>query len=96
VLADAIVAVHQAGTQLLDRTRAWFAANASRLTIDASLVELEAVYADAVERQPASLNGHRLRPPRFARRIAARAERGTAAVAVDRVGALGADDGNPS
>ena len=96
VLADAIVAVHQAGTQLLDRTRAWFAANAPRLTIDASLVELEAVYADAVERQPASLNGHRLRPPRFARRIAARAERETAAVAVDRVGALGADDGNPS
>ena len=49
VLARAIVAVHEAGPQLLERTRTWFAANATRLTIDASLVELEAVYAAAVD-----------------------------------------------
>jgi glycosyltransferase involved in cell wall biosynthesis len=47
VLAAAIVAVHRAGAELRERTRAWFAAHASQLTIDTSLVELESVYAAA-------------------------------------------------
>jgi glycosyltransferase involved in cell wall biosynthesis len=49
VLARAIVAVHQAGPQLLHRTRSWFSANAARLTIAASLVELESAYAEAAD-----------------------------------------------
>jgi glycosyltransferase involved in cell wall biosynthesis len=48
VLAGAITAVHRAGGGLHERTHAWFEANALRLTIDASIVELEAVYADAI------------------------------------------------
>jgi len=55
VLAAAIVAVHHAGAELRERTRAWFAAHAQSLTIDASIVELEAIYAAAG--QPAA-NGH--------------------------------------
>jgi glycosyltransferase involved in cell wall biosynthesis len=76
VLARAIVAVHEAGPRLLDRTRSWFAAHAARLTIDGSLVELEAVYADAVNGAAARVNGHRLRKP----------------VRVDPVSLLGTDD----
>jgi len=48
VLARAIVAVHAAGPQLVERTHAWFAANAARLTIDGSIGALEAVYAAAL------------------------------------------------
>jgi glycosyltransferase involved in cell wall biosynthesis len=60
VLARAIVAVHQAGPQLLDRTRSWFSANATRLTIDASLVELESAYAQAADGgELRRVNGHR-------------------------------------
>jgi glycosyltransferase involved in cell wall biosynthesis len=61
VLAHAIVAVHDAGTALRDRTQAWFATNAAQLTIDTSLLELESVYAAAVWRNGAAvagLNGH--------------------------------------
>lgn len=76
VLARAIVAVHEAGPQLLDRTRSWFAAHAARLTIDASLVELEAVYADAISSAAARVNGRGLRK----------------AVRVDPVSLLGTDD----
>jgi glycosyltransferase involved in cell wall biosynthesis len=54
LLAQAIVAVHQAGPQLLARTRSWFAANARRLTIDESMLELESVYADAVRQAVAA------------------------------------------
>lgn len=90
VLAQAIVAIHKAGPQLLDRTRAWFSAHAARLTIDGSLVELEAVYDDAVERAAARAAGQRV----GARRVSARADRKP--VRVDRVRVLGTDDGNPS
>jgi glycosyltransferase involved in cell wall biosynthesis len=93
LLARAIVAVHDAGPQLLDRTRSWFAANAPRLTIDASMVELEAVYASAVNGGVPRLNGHRV-PPLFAGGLAARTHREP--VAADPVRALGADDGRPS
>lgn len=55
VLAAAIVAVHRAGPELRERTRAWFASHAEDLTIDASIVELEAIYAAAG--RPES-NGH--------------------------------------
>jgi glycosyltransferase involved in cell wall biosynthesis len=55
VLAAAIVAVHSAGAELRERTRAWFASHAEGLTIDASIVELEAIYAAAKHR---STNGH--------------------------------------
>jgi glycosyltransferase involved in cell wall biosynthesis len=48
VLAGAIVAVHQAGAELRERTRAWFTANAPRLRIDGSIVELESVYTDVL------------------------------------------------
>jgi glycosyltransferase involved in cell wall biosynthesis len=48
VLADAIVAVHAAGPELVARTAAWFAANATRLTIEGSIGELEAMYGAAV------------------------------------------------
>lgn len=48
VLAEAIAAVHAAGPPLVARTRAWFRANAARLTIDGSIAELEAMYAAAV------------------------------------------------
>jgi glycosyltransferase involved in cell wall biosynthesis len=62
VLARAIVAVYEAGPQLLDRTRSWFATNAARLTIDGSLVELEMVYADAAGGSAVRANGHRALP----------------------------------
>ena len=48
VLADAIAAVHAAGPALVTRTRAWFRANAARLSIEGSIVELEAMYAAAI------------------------------------------------
>jgi glycosyltransferase involved in cell wall biosynthesis len=56
-LADAIVAVHAAGPDLVGRTRAWFAANAKQLTIDASITQFEKVYSEAA-------NGGRSRPKR--------------------------------
>lgn len=43
-LAAALVAVHAAAPELMQRTRAWFAHNAERLTIDASVAQVEAVY----------------------------------------------------
>jgi glycosyltransferase involved in cell wall biosynthesis len=45
-LADAIIAVQAAGPALVRRTRAWFTNNAKRLTIDASIVQLERVYTE--------------------------------------------------
>ncbi|MDX2171409.1 MAG: glycosyltransferase [Deltaproteobacteria bacterium] len=48
VLADAIVAVHAAGPDLVARTAAWFAANATRLTVDGSIGEVEAMYSAAL------------------------------------------------
>jgi glycosyltransferase involved in cell wall biosynthesis len=45
-LAAAIVAVHRAGASLRESTAAWFAANADRLSIEASLLTLLAAYAD--------------------------------------------------
>ncbi len=45
-LAAAVVAVHAAGADLVVRTRAWFAENAKRLTIDASVAQVEAVYSE--------------------------------------------------
>lgn len=91
-LARAVVAVHRAGPDLLDRTRTWFAANAARLTIAASMVELEAVYADAVQRGALRDNGHaRSSSAFFGRR------RGTPdGVAVDSVRVLSGDDRTPS
>ena len=47
VLADAIADIHAAGPLLVTRTRAWFRANAARLSIDGSIAELEAMYASA-------------------------------------------------
>jgi glycosyltransferase involved in cell wall biosynthesis len=44
-LADAIVAVHKAGDALRASTAAWFASNASRLSIDASLDAVSRSYA---------------------------------------------------
>jgi glycosyltransferase involved in cell wall biosynthesis len=46
-LAEAIVRIHTAGPELIDRTRDWFVRNASRLGIEASVRILEAVYAHA-------------------------------------------------
>ena len=44
-LADAIVAVHEAGPALRERTCAWFAENAERLSLEASLDAVAASYA---------------------------------------------------
>ncbi len=46
-LAEAIVRVHAAGPELIDRTRDWFVRNASRLGLEAAIRSLEAVYARA-------------------------------------------------
>jgi glycosyltransferase involved in cell wall biosynthesis len=78
VLAGAITAVHDGGLQLLARTHSWFAANAARLTIDASIGELEALYADAVGRGAQRVNGHAIAP--------------SPSIAVEPIGALGADE----
>lgn len=96
VLASALVAVHEAGPRLVARTRSWFAANARRLTIDASMVELEAVYAAAVGGAVVRVNGHGARPahPIFTGRRTPRAEHEP--VAIEPVSALGTDDGRPS
>jgi len=96
VLARALIAVHDAGPSLLDRTRSWFAANAARLTIDASMVELEAVYAAAVHAGHARINGHGANgaSSRFPGRLARGSEREP--VAIEPVRALGTDDGSPS
>jgi glycosyltransferase involved in cell wall biosynthesis len=52
-LADALVAVHAAGPELVQRTRAWFHHNRERLRIEASIVQLQRVYNEATRRQPA-------------------------------------------
>jgi hypothetical protein len=70
--------VHDGGVQLLARTHSWFAANAARLTIDASVAELEAMYAETVGRGARHANGHAIAPP--------------PPIAIDPIGALGADD----
>jgi len=46
-LADAIVRVHEAGGELRTSTAEWFARNAQRLSIDASLDRVAASYASA-------------------------------------------------
>jgi glycosyltransferase involved in cell wall biosynthesis len=46
-LAAAIVRVHVAGEALRERTRAWFARNAQRLSLDGSLEAVAATYAEA-------------------------------------------------
>jgi len=45
-LAAALVAVHAGAPELVRRTRAWFAHNVQRLSIDASVTQVEAVYAE--------------------------------------------------
>ena len=45
-LADAIVRVHEAGEALRRSTRAWFAANARRLSLESSLETVLALYAE--------------------------------------------------
>jgi glycosyltransferase involved in cell wall biosynthesis len=45
-LAAAIVRVHEQGEGLRERTRTWFAANARRLSLDASLETVAASYAE--------------------------------------------------
>jgi glycosyltransferase involved in cell wall biosynthesis len=44
-LADAIVAVHDAGPELRERTAAWFERNARRLSLESSLEAVLAYYA---------------------------------------------------
>jgi glycosyltransferase involved in cell wall biosynthesis len=44
-LAAAIIAVHAGGAGFVQRTRNWFQENAQRLSIDASLAQIEAAYA---------------------------------------------------
>lgn len=92
VLARAIVAVHEAGAPLLARTRTWFAANAPRLTIDTSIVELEAVYADAVNGGAVPINGTRWRRPAavLVGRVGSPAEQKP--IAPDAVNLLARDD----
>ncbi|MFI5397553.1 MAG: glycosyltransferase [Candidatus Binatia bacterium] len=45
VLAAAIVAVHAAGAGFVERAQHWFKENAQRLTIDASIAQIEDAYA---------------------------------------------------
>ncbi len=49
-LADAIVRVHAAGQPLRDSTREWFRRNHDRLSLDASIEKVIAVYRAATER----------------------------------------------
>jgi glycosyltransferase involved in cell wall biosynthesis len=89
VLARALDAVHEAGPALLARTRAWFSANAGWLGIDASILELEAVYAEAaggVFPRPSPQ-----RVPALPRALAPRRVREP--VAMEAATALGRDDG---
>lgn len=70
VLAAAIVKVHGAGAALREHTRAWFASHAQGLTIDGSIVELEAIYAAACRQTddvvvPALRPGSRIPGPEF-------------------------------
>lgn len=92
LLARAVVAVHRAGPELLDRTRTWFAANAARLTIAASMVELESVYAAAAQRGAARVNGHARSSSALFGRWRGKPE----GVAVDSVSVLSSDDRTPS
>jgi glycosyltransferase involved in cell wall biosynthesis len=47
-LATAIEAVHERGPALAQRTRAWFAKNERRLTLDTTITQLEALYGALV------------------------------------------------
>jgi glycosyltransferase involved in cell wall biosynthesis len=49
-LVEAIVRVHEAGETLRAATRAWFEANAARLSLDASLAEVVDSYSDRARR----------------------------------------------
>ncbi len=90
VLGRALDAVHQAGPALLARTRAWFTANATWLGIDASIVELEAVYAEAVGGTARRASARA--PVAVVRRALTRRRIGES-VAVEGATALGHDDG---
>jgi glycosyltransferase involved in cell wall biosynthesis len=46
-LAAAVVEVRDSGTSLRDSTHAWFARNANRLSLDASLATVVEAYGDA-------------------------------------------------
>jgi glycosyltransferase involved in cell wall biosynthesis len=56
-LAAAIVAVHAGGPAFVERARGWFRANADRLSIDASLVQIEETYATVAGRLRAASPG---------------------------------------
>jgi glycosyltransferase involved in cell wall biosynthesis len=53
-LAAGIVRVYEAGSPLRESTREWFAANAERLSLSASIEEVAAFYADPKPREVAS------------------------------------------
>jgi glycosyltransferase involved in cell wall biosynthesis len=60
-LAAAIVGVHAAGPALVERTRKWFKDNAQRLSVDASVAQIEAAYAAVIGCQslgPGPLRNH--------------------------------------
>lgn len=94
LLAAAIVAVREAGAELVERTRAWFVANASRLTIESSIAEIEAVYARTTN--GGAVHGGYWQPPaaRVAESSAERADREPATA--DSVTVLPKRDGWPS
>jgi glycosyltransferase involved in cell wall biosynthesis len=50
-LAEAIVRVHRAGAAIVRSTGNWFAANAQRLSIDASIEQIDGVYRAMVQRR---------------------------------------------
>lgn len=63
-LAAAIDAVHRSIGDLAPRTQAWFRENAARLTIEASLAHLEAMYVRlAAPRSAAGAPAQAIRPP---------------------------------
>jgi len=95
VLAAAIVAIHRAGAELRQRTRDWFIANAPRLRIDGSMVELESVYADVVAGEMGHLNGHHA-PAAAAVFSPVAGLRERQPIPLDAVGILGGDDGQRS
>jgi glycosyltransferase involved in cell wall biosynthesis len=61
-LAEAMMAVHAAGPQLLSRTRAWFAAQAPTLTLDASLAQIESLYLTVARPEARSVTVPASRP----------------------------------
>lgn len=94
VLARALVAVHGGGAQLLARTRAWFAANASWLAIDASIAELEAVYVDAARQRAPRHSGQAVH--RLAARVRNFAPAGAGTCAGEDPRGAGRPDDGPS